>query len=123
MLSTWKIMPFVGTTNAERSRAFYSGKLGLELIEESPFALVYNANGTILRVTLVNDFRPAGFTVLGWQAPDIEEAVRTLRAAGIEPKRYENVPQDANGVWTAPGGAKVIWFEDPDQNVLSVSQH
>jgi hypothetical protein len=25
-------------------------------------------------------------------------------------------------VWTAPGGAKVAWFKDPDGNTLSLTQ-
>ena len=55
--------------------------------------------------------------------PDIAEAVTVLEAAGIELKRYPGVDQDERGVWTAPGGAKVAWFEDPEGNILSVSQH
>jgi hypothetical protein len=30
--------------------------------------------------------------------------------------------QDADGIWTAPGGARVAWFPDPDGNVLSLTQ-
>jgi len=123
MLQPWKIMPFVGTLNVEAARAFYGGKLGLSLIEENPYALVFDANGTTLRVTLVRELKPAGFTVLGWEVPDIAEAVTVLEAAGIELKRYPGVDQDGRGVWTAPGGAKVAWFEDPEGNILSVSQH
>ena len=29
-------------------------------------------------------------------------------------------PLDEDGVWTAPGGARIAWFEDPDGNILSV---
>jgi catechol 2,3-dioxygenase-like lactoylglutathione lyase family enzyme len=123
MLQTWKIMPFVGTLNVEAARAFYGGKLGLTLIEDSPYALVFDANGTALRVTMVRELKPAGFTVLGWEVPDIVQAVGVLEAAGIELKRYPGVDQDERGVWTAPGGAKVAWFEDPEGNILSVSQH
>ncbi len=123
MLQTWKIMPFVGTVNVEAACAFYGGRLGLTLTEDSPYALVFDANGTNLRVTAVRELKPAGFTVLGWEVPDIAEAVGALEAAGIELKRYSGMVQDARGVWTAPGGAKVAWFEDPDGNILSVSQH
>jgi catechol 2,3-dioxygenase-like lactoylglutathione lyase family enzyme len=123
MLQTWKIMPFVGTLNVEAARAFYGGKLGLKLIEDSPYALVFDANGTTLRVTMVRELKPAGFTVLGWEVPDIAEAVDVLKAAGIELKRYPGMVQDERAVWAAPGGAKVAWFEDPEGNVLSVSQH
>ena len=123
MLQTWKIMPFVGTLNVEAARAFYGSKLGLKLIEESPYALAFDANGTTLRVTMVRELKPAGFTVLGWEVPDIAEAVGVLESAGIELKRYPGVVQDERGVWAAPGGAKVAWFEDPEGNILSVSQH
>ena len=123
MLQTWKIMPFVGTLNVEAAREFYGGKLGLTLTEESPYALEFDANGTTLRVTMVRELKPAGFTVLGWEVPDIAEAVGVLESAGIELKRYPGVDQDERGVWTAPGGAKVAWFEDPEGNILSVSQH
>jgi predicted enzyme related to lactoylglutathione lyase len=30
--------------------------------------------------------------------------------------------QDAEGIWTAPGGAKIAWFKDPDGNILSLTQ-
>jgi hypothetical protein len=31
--------------------------------------------------------------------------------------------QDELGIWTAPTGAKVAWFKDPDGNILSISEH
>jgi hypothetical protein len=38
-------------------------------------------------------------------------------------ERYAWMEQDDIGVWSAPSGAKVAWFKDPDGNLLSVSQH
>jgi predicted enzyme related to lactoylglutathione lyase len=29
---------------------------------------------------------------------------------------------DHAGIWTAPGGDRVAWFEDPDGNLLSLTQ-
>jgi hypothetical protein len=26
-------------------------------------------------------------------------------------------------VWTAPTGAKIAWFKDPDGNILSIAEH
>lgn len=123
MLGTWKTVAFVGIRDAEQARAFYGGTLGLRLLEDTPYALVYDANGVTLRVTKVPKLTPAGFTVLGWEVPDIEEAVTKLTAAGVQFSRFDGLEQDTRGVWSAPGGAKVAWFEDPDHNILSVSQH
>lgn len=33
------------------------------------------------------------------------------------------VHDDELEIWTAPGGARVAWFKNPDGNTLSVSKH
>ena len=117
-------MGFVVTSDPERARKFYGEKLALPLIEEQiQFALVYDAHGTMLRVTIVEKVHPAGYTVLGWKVPDIVTAAEGLAAAGVEFERYPGMEQDELGIWTSPGGAKVAWFKDPDGNTLSISQH
>lgn len=123
-LSDHSIIGFVATSDPERAREFYSEKLALPLIEEQlPFALVYDAHGTMLRVTTVKEVPPTAHTVLGWKVPDIVAAVNGLTAAGIEFERYPGMQQDELGIWTSPGGGKVAWFKDPDENTLSLSQH
>ena len=66
---------------------------------------------------------PAGYTVLGWPVPDIEDAVKRLKKAGVRFQRYAGMGQDRQGIWRSPGGARIAWFKDPDGNTLSVSQH
>jgi catechol 2,3-dioxygenase-like lactoylglutathione lyase family enzyme len=115
---------FVGTSDPNRARIFYRDKLGLPLVsEELPFALVFDANGVMLRVTVVPQVKVAGYTVLGWQVPDIVTAAKALSDAGVQFERYPGMEQDALGIWSSPGGAKVAWFKDPDGNTLSISQH
>jgi catechol 2,3-dioxygenase-like lactoylglutathione lyase family enzyme len=125
ILGTSKLVAFVATTDSIRARAFYEGVLGLRLVEdEQPFALVFDANGVMLRVTVVHEHNPAPFTVLGWDVDSIEESVDQLTAAGVEFQRYPGMNDgDPKGIWTAPGGARVAWFKDPDGNVLSVTQY
>jgi catechol 2,3-dioxygenase-like lactoylglutathione lyase family enzyme len=124
ILGTSKLVAFVATTDPNKARAFYEGVLGLRLVEdEKPFALVFNANGVMLRVTAVHEHNPAPFTVLGWGVDSIEETVDRLTAAGVEFQRYTGMNDgDLRGIWNAPSGARVAWFKDPDGNVLSVSQ-
>ena len=118
------IIAFVAVRDPERARKFYRDTLGLRLVhEELPFALVFDVNGTMLRVTIVANLNPAPFTVLGWQVPDINIAVKALHQAGVVFQRFPGMPQDDLGIWTSPNGAKVAWFKDPDGNMLSVSQH
>ena len=53
MLRVSQVMAFVATTDAGRTRAFYEGVLGLRLVADEPYALVFDANGTMLRVQIV----------------------------------------------------------------------
>jgi catechol 2,3-dioxygenase-like lactoylglutathione lyase family enzyme len=53
MLASCDLVAFVATTDLDRARQFYGETLGLEPVETSPFAAVFRANGTLLRVTPV----------------------------------------------------------------------
>lgn len=123
MLSTNPLIAFVPSKDTGRSRSFYEGALGLRFVCDDPFAVVMDSNGTSVRIVRVGEFTPAPFTILGWQVDDIHAKVAELGGNGVEFKRYPYFEQSPDGVWTAPNGAKVAWFSDPDGNVLSVSQH
>lgn len=125
MLGTRQIVGFVPSNDLKKARLFYEGVLGLRFVSEDQFALVLDANGITLRVANVSsvpEFKPAPFTILGWEVPDIKQVVRGLQGRGVKFERYDWMKQDELGIWTAPGGAKVAWFRDPDGNILSVGQ-
>jgi catechol 2,3-dioxygenase-like lactoylglutathione lyase family enzyme len=122
MLASADLMAFVATADLARARAFYEGVLGLPVIEDDGLALAFDANGTMLRVTGVRELAPAPYTVLGWSVADAAAAVRELEARGVAVVRYAGLEQDDHGIWTAPTGARVAWFTDPDGNTLSLTQ-
>jgi len=122
MLSECDLMGFVPTTNADRARAFYVDTLKLQFVSNDRFALVVRANGNDIRCTHMESFTPAPYTICGWKVPDIEAAASELTAAGVVFEKYPFV-EDPSGIWTAPGGARIAWFKDPDGNILSISQH
>jgi catechol 2,3-dioxygenase-like lactoylglutathione lyase family enzyme len=123
VLASAKAMTFIVTRDRERSTVFYGATLGFKLLHEDDFAAVFDLNGTMLRVSTVADHVAQPHTVLGWEVPDIAEAVTALREKGVSFSIYDGFGQDALGVWTAPGsGSKVAWFTDPDGNVLSLAQ-
>jgi predicted enzyme related to lactoylglutathione lyase len=77
----------------------------------------------MLRVTPVGEHHPAPFTVLGWEVESIEGTVERLTAAGVQFLRFAGMNDgDALGIWSAPSGARIAWFNDPDGNVLSVTE-
>lgn len=123
-LSKCDVVAFVTIVDVILAKKFYGETLGLKLLsEEPPFALVFDANGIMLRLVMGQKLSPTPGTVLGWQVPDVAAAVEDLQHAGIRFERYEFMEQDELGVWTTPTGAKVAWFKDPDGNVLSISEH
>jgi catechol 2,3-dioxygenase-like lactoylglutathione lyase family enzyme len=123
-LGKYNIIGFINIVDVARAKEFYRDTLGLRLVsEEPPFALVFEANGIMLRLGMAKVLPPAHGTVLGWQVPDIGATVRDLMKAGVHFERYEQLKPDELGIWTAPTGARVAWFKDPDGNILSVSEH
>lgn len=123
-LSAYNIIGFVNIVDVERAKEFYRDKLGLRLVaEELPFALIFDAKGIMLRLSINKEVTPSHGTVLGWQVPDIAVAVKDLGSAGISFERWDFLKQDETGIWSSPTGAKVAWFKDPDGNLLSVSEH
>ena len=123
LLGSAKLMAFVATRDPARSKAFYGGVLGLSLISEDGFAVVFDANGTLLRVQIVRELAPAQYTAVGWQVADIAQTVEELQKAGVKFEHYSLPNQNESGIWTSPSGARVAWFKDSEGNILSVSQH
>ena len=123
MLGSTDIVAFVSITDAEKARAFYEGVLGLRFVKDDGFALVFDANGIMVRAAKMKEVKPAQFTMLGWQVKDIAAVVAALRGKGVQFEIFGFFKQDELGIWTAPTGDKVAWFKDPDGNILSVSEH
>jgi catechol 2,3-dioxygenase-like lactoylglutathione lyase family enzyme len=123
VLGSANIVAFVPVTNAEKSRAFYEGLLGLRLVKEDSFALIFDADGIMLRAVKMKEVKPSTFTILGWEVKSIEDTVTSLRERGVQFEVVGFFKQDELGIWTAPSGDKVAWFKDPDGNILSLSEH
>ncbi len=123
LLGSSKVAAFSATADPERAKAFYRDQLGLTLVSDESFALVFDANGTMLRVQKVKEVGEAKYTTLGWNVADIAAMVDELEKAGVKFERYGFPGQDEKGIWTPPGGAaKIAWFKDPDGNILSLAQ-
>ena len=122
MLNKSEIIGFVATKNAGLAREFYEKTLGLTFVSDDNFALVFDANGTMLRIQKVDTVNPNHYTVLGWNVADIRSEVASLQKRGVAFARYDGMRQDDLGIWTSPGGAKIAWFQDPDGNILSLTE-
>jgi len=123
MIGKCALTAFLATSNPERAKAFYATTLGLHLVDEDRFALVFDAAGVPLRIQKVSEVRPHPFTSLGWQVRGIRRVITGLVKKGVAFERYAFLEQDEWGVWLAPSGTSVAWFKDPDGHLLSVSEN
>ncbi|MEP3639951.1 MAG: VOC family protein [Paracoccaceae bacterium] len=123
MDSSRQPVSFIATDQPDETQAFFSDVLGLELVERSPFALVYSDAGHVLRIQIVPIFQPASYTVHGWQVENIVDGVAGLMAKDVRFQFFDHLPQDQHGIWTTPDGHKIAWFTDPCGNILSLTQY
>src|SRR5258707_997829 len=114
MLGSTNIIAFIPTRDSNQARAFYEGILGLRFVKDDGFALVFDANGIMIRIAKAPEFKPLQFTILGWQVSNIEKMAADLQKKGVHFERFGFFEQDELGIWTAPSGDKVAWFKDPD---------
>jgi catechol-2,3-dioxygenase len=122
-LSLAKAIAFVLTRNRAVTQPFYTDVLGLTLQSQDDFAAVYDLNGITMRLTTVEDHNPTPHTVLGWAVSDIQATARDLAAKGVKFNIYPGFGQDDLGIWTSPDGrVRVIWFNDPEGNGLSLTE-
>jgi len=123
MLGNQSLMAFVPVTDAGRARPFYEKVLGLKVVGEDPYGVMFDANGVKLRMSVVgSELKPVPFTILGWAVPDIRAMIPALESKGVVFERYDFIEQDELGIWKSPEGAQIAWFKDPDGNTLSLAQ-
>lgn len=113
---------FLSTDNAEATTTFYRDTLGLTLVADEPFALVFDLGTIRLRIQKVEQVAPSSGTMLGWEVEEIETLVAELVGRGVNFERYPHIEQDALGIWISPSTARVAWFRDPCGQLLSITQ-
>jgi catechol 2,3-dioxygenase-like lactoylglutathione lyase family enzyme len=121
VLDSASFVGFIPVRDTAAARSFYEGILGLRVVEDTPFAMVVDAGGTMLRLTPVPEFNVQPFTIAGWHVPDLTATANALADLGVHLLRYDGLEQSELGVWTAPSGDQVAWFNDPDGNTLSLT--
>lgn len=122
MIAAGKMIGFIPTTDYEKARAFYEGKLGFEFVSLDQFAMVLTVGGHMVRIVKM-PFTPSQATILGWEVTDVRAVAQWLTERGVEMEKYPWVQDKELGVWVTPAGNSVGWFKDPDGNVLSISSH
>ena len=110
-------------TDLETSKAFYAGKLGLEVLNESEEAITYKCGGdSQLAVTKSTTGTADEQTQAGWRVDDLASELAELRSRGVEIQEY-----DMPGLKTVDGVADLgfalmAWIVDPHGNALAIME-
>lgn len=121
MLKDRNSSAIVAVSDLTRARAFYEDTLGLTLIDgsEDDGVLVFRTGETRLSVYRsdfagTNKANAVTFDMTG----DLIETVDALRAKGVAFEHYPEMGMTLNGDVHEAGSMKLVWFKDPDGNIL-----
>ena len=122
MLGDTNVQPMLPVKDLEVAKKFYEGALGLKKVEEMPdAAVVYQSGGGTLCVYRSEFAGTNKGTAALWEVKDVEETFKELKGAGVVFEHYDNLPGlTREGDIHRAGDFRVVWFKDPDGNILSV---
>ena len=113
----------VGVKDLDRAKAFYGETLGLEETPESGDQVaMYRTGGTVLCVYPSEFAGTNKANAVVWGVGDeLEAIVADLAGKGVTFEHYD-MPDTtyANGIHEL-GGFKMVWFTDPDGNILHIN--
>ena len=121
MLTTTGGFSGFSVRDPEEARAFWRDRVGLEVRDEGNgmSTLVLPGGAPVLMYPKGDDHHAADFTVLNLQVADLAQGIRELGKNGLEPERYDGMPQDEDGGMRG-NGPDIAWYTDPSGNVFSL---
>jgi catechol 2,3-dioxygenase-like lactoylglutathione lyase family enzyme len=121
MLSDSDVIANVAVKDLAVSKKFYSGTLGLKLVDDSDFGLTYKSGSGRLFVYVTPMAGTAKSTCASWEVKDIKKATDEL-AGKVKFEHYDFPGAKHDGHVHIMGGMKAAWFRDPSGNILGLSE-
>lgn len=124
MLSNAKVGCTLPAKDLERAKAFYKEKLDLSPMREGPEGIQYECgDGTGFMLFTSQGESRGDFTQMGFEVPDVREAVADLKKHGVTFEQYDfpGLKTDEDGV-AVIGDEMAAWFKDSEGNMIAISQ-
>lgn len=102
MLGDHPIYPVLLSRDLKETRNFYHDKIGLEILTENEYAIVFRCGNTQLSVTQSTVGTADEQTQASWHVQDLAAEVAGLRSRGVEIQDY-----DMPGLKTVDGIADI----------------
>ena len=124
MLGDHLVFPILLSTDLAKSREFYHGTLGLEILRDDEERIIFRCgSGSQLTVTRSTTGTSDMQTQLAWRVPDLRAELDDLRARGVRIEAYDRPYPKTNADGIADMGfAWAAWIIDPHRNVLAIIQ-
>ena len=119
MLDDAMLVTTVAVTDLDRAKRFFREQVGLQILDETPFAIRFGA-GKGTQMSVRRGQPNVDQTVGHFEVDDIEAVIRDLTSRGITFEEYET-PKTTNFI-AQIGPARGAWFKDPDGNVFGVRE-
>jgi len=114
------VHPTIMVSDKTRARAFYEGKLGLEVTREAgPYLFLRAGSGYLALVTRAT-VAPAATTVCAFEVDDLEGTLNSLRERGVVFEEYDTPALRTIDGIADVGPFRAAWMRDPDGNYLGV---
>jgi catechol 2,3-dioxygenase-like lactoylglutathione lyase family enzyme len=123
MLKDLNIGVVLATKDLQKAKEFYGGKLGFEEEAGGDKNGVFYKSGQskffVYETPLAGTNKA---TAAGWGVDDIEPVVEELKGKGVEFEHYDMPGVTMEGDVHVMGPLKAVWFNDPDGNILNITQ-
>jgi catechol 2,3-dioxygenase-like lactoylglutathione lyase family enzyme len=118
----------LGTSDVDRTIAFYEGTLGLPLVErrelmEGRPELIFRAGGALICIEGGGGTpTPPKNPPFTFKVEDIEAAAASLRGHGVVFEEYDLPSLKTEHGIAEVAGVKAAWFKDPDGYLLAITE-
>ena len=113
----------IAVKNLEIAKKFYEDTLGLtQVAAEGQEVIVLKSGNSTVNVYRSQYAGTNKSTTMTWVVgEDIESVVQQLTAKGITFEHYDMPGVTREGDVHIAGDMKVVWFKDPDGNILNIA--
>jgi catechol 2,3-dioxygenase-like lactoylglutathione lyase family enzyme len=125
MLGDWDAQATVAVSDLKAARPFYVDILGLTpLPGDEPSVQAFKAGRSVVLVYQSEFAGTNKATVLTWALGEaFDETVKALKAKGVRFEHYDLPNMSRDGDVHVAGEMRVVWFKDPDGNILSLGNY
>ncbi|MDP3803079.1 VOC family protein [Brevundimonas sp.] len=121
MLKDRNSSAIVAVSDIDRARVFYEEVLGLTLVpgQDEKEVLGFRTGDTRLTVYRSDFAGTNKANAVTWEMKgDLVETVKALKGRGVTFEHYPDMGLTLNGDIHEAGPARLVWFKDPDGNIL-----